>query len=310
MALPAPHESGVKDRGRLQRLLREKTSEKVYPKTLIITALTAATVALVSSRLNGLVDSLVLVALASILTAFISEFYRLTLETSHRAIAKAVAKSLDNRLSELTGEIPVIDASVEEELVQEALHPQEDSKQQRPVVWLFFHRIFVSRWAVPLVFTLVALATVSTSYVLGQLNSSTSYNVVKEITNTKDISDRKANAIEKSAVAAAQEEASAASSEANALVDSTRQEMLTRIGELQTQLEQAQADDAADAETIELLSKQIVQLQTQLTQFETAMEQLQTRLDELEAQTEQTPTETPTDTPTDTPDQPQTPETP
>lgn len=299
MALPDPTYGSRFARGRLPRLLREKTSEKVYPKTLIITALTAATVAIISSRLIGLLDSFLVVGVASILTAFVSEFYRVTLETTHRAIARAVARSLDNRLGELTGEVPVIDASIEEELVEEALGSHEvDPDPRKPVLWLFFHRIFVSRWAVPLVFTLVALATVSGSYVVGKINSAPSYNVVNEVTNTRDISDRKVNALEESAIAVAEEEADEASDEASALVNATRLELLDRITSLEAQLAAAQANGAKDDKTIAALAEQTLELQTQLTELLKQLEQLQSQVDDLSSNT---PADPPTETPTEEP---------
>lgn len=275
MANPEPQ--GAVPVRRIPRLLREKTSEKVYPKTLFITALTAITLAVISAKLTGLVNSLVLVALASVGTAVVSEFYRLALEGSRKAIAIAVSRTVERRLGELTGDVPPVTAEVIEAEVNRV--EAERAVEARPVVWLFFHRLFVSRWAVPIVFTLVALGTVLGSYFVGKVTAKPEFNVVREITETRDISDSRANAIEQEAKETAVQEAEAAGEEAEdeaaSMVSATRADLIARIEALELQLEQAEAAQTADEELVRDLTETIRLLQLELIALQERIEELE-----------------------------------
>lgn len=278
----------MKQDRRLPRLLREKTSERVYPKTIMVAALTAITLAFISAKLAGVVNSLVLVAMASVLTAIIGEAYRLVIETTQTTLARAVARSLDEQAEALTGEIPAV--SLEEVLA----HGQERNEagsqppathedvSNRSLPWLFLHRLFVSRWAVPFVFGVVALATVGGSYLMGQVNGAPSYNVVKEVTNTRDISSSKVDRLEKSAEEAAQEaaeaEADTAEANAEATTAETREELLTRIEQLEASLAQAQGS-IADLRTA---GNDTSDLEALLTGLSLRVAKLTLRVEELE----------------------------
>lgn len=86
----------------VNRIVRDESSWSVLKVST--TALTAITVSLVSSKLVGMVNSFLLVGIASVCTATISEVYRIVLSLSHLSATKLVSKSADKSNADENGE--------------------------------------------------------------------------------------------------------------------------------------------------------------------------------------------------------------
>ena len=84
------------------------------------TALTAVSMAVISAKITGFVNSLMLVAILSIGTALVNEFYRIILSFTSLGAKKIVAPVLKTTKNTETGEIiiveeePIIVDSIEE----------------------------------------------------------------------------------------------------------------------------------------------------------------------------------------------------
>lgn len=168
----------------VEKKTKKKIPQKLQPKTLIAASLTAITLALISSKLTGLVNSLVLVATASLLAALVSEFYHSFLTYTEKLVIKAVIKKSkeddDLDLSEAEKSLSEDDTDVE----------AEDSEDQTP--WRI-SSVLSSRWGTTVVFVATALATLVGSYALG-INKEPDQNIIQHITQTRDVSP----AVEKS----------------------------------------------------------------------------------------------------------------
>ena len=75
----------------LRKILREDSNWS--PRSILITALTGVSAALISTQLNGIVSSVVLIAIMAFITASISEIYRVFLALTGLGARKAAARA-------------------------------------------------------------------------------------------------------------------------------------------------------------------------------------------------------------------------
>jgi len=76
----------------LRKILREDSNWS--PRSILITALTGVSAALISTQLNGIVSSVVLIAIMAFITASISEIYRVFLALTGLGARKAAARAV------------------------------------------------------------------------------------------------------------------------------------------------------------------------------------------------------------------------
>lgn len=239
-----------------RRILEVKPSERVHPKTLMVATLTAVTLAVVSTRLTSLLNSLALVAVASLLTAFVSEFYRIIIEAIQRIIARQL--ELANArwqflVNEDTEEIPPIT----DEVIEEIEHQEEIHKRKQ----------MAARVAFPVIFTLVAFATVGASFFIGKLTSDETPQITK-LTQVETIPKAKEREIIKESSRLASKRAlenidlkkQEAIEDANAYTHSTRDELLEAIADLERKLEAAEATKGDQKDEIRELRRTLSKL--------------------------------------------------
>ena len=281
---------------RMKRVLRDRTPEKIHPKTLLITGLTAATVAGISLKLTGTVSSITLVALASLLTAFISEIYRVSLEVFQKTVRRQVERILDRQAVALdsTGELHLVEEPVEpapEPEAQLSARPLTPFSLRRRAV-----RVLSSRWAVPVLFAAVAFATVAGSYAVGSVTGADDVTMSREVVQVRDISQERVNELRAAAKAdaakAAEQEANEAVEEATGesseLISLTKEELVTLISDLETELATTRTTASDQATELESLQERIDTLEATLTSLTERLEALE------EAPEPEQPTEEPT----------------
>lgn len=93
-------------RNRLKKILKEDSTLSILK--ISATALTAVSMALISTRLTSVFNSLVLVAIVSALSAIVSEFYRVILSVTTLGAQKVIATRFQVNSDGTTTEIPII----------------------------------------------------------------------------------------------------------------------------------------------------------------------------------------------------------
>lgn len=169
-----------------------KIPEKIHPKTLLTAILTALTVALVSLSLTNTVSSLVLVGIASVVTAFTSEFYRFLIDKFHELVETRVLKLLgENQVTitdSNTGELVCLTPEKIKEIETSSQSDPEEKGDDRRLV----HRLLTSRWTNLVVFAIIGFGTVALSYTVGLIKNEPDYKITNEVVRINDVADSKA----------------------------------------------------------------------------------------------------------------------
>lgn len=146
-------------RGRLRSFVASKSSLSFSQMTA--TSATAVTMALISSQLTSLVNSLLLAGLASIGTALVSEFYNLLVEGAKQGARRIVPIE--------SGEVAVDeqeDEAVQPETDGEELKPDRRSRNKLTAV------LRLPQIQMALVFAVMAVATIFVNYQIAEHNDS------------------------------------------------------------------------------------------------------------------------------------------
>lgn len=161
------------------------------------TALTAVSMALLSANLTGIVNSLMLVAIVSIGTAIVSEFYRVILSVTSLGAKKVVApvlqttviKDKDGKTTTITSETPILDENdlknvkkdAKEQESMKSLEEKVSETGNGKLLLIFskirykFTRYFRNNpfMRFILLFAGIAILTISTSYFVSEGNNNT-----------------------------------------------------------------------------------------------------------------------------------------
>lgn len=93
-------------KSRLNKILKEDSTLSILK--ISATALTAISMALISTRLTSIFNSIILVGIVSALTAIVSEFYRVILSVTTLGAQKVLATRFQTNSDGTTTEIPIV----------------------------------------------------------------------------------------------------------------------------------------------------------------------------------------------------------
>lgn len=179
----------------LKKIIKEGSGLSILK--IAATALTAVSMALLSANLTGIVNSLMLVAIVSIGTAIVSEFYRVILSVTSLGAKKVVApvlqttviKDKDGKTTTVTSETPILDETDLKNLKEDAREQENMKSLEEQVVEtgngkirLIFSKIKykISHYfrnnpfmRFILLFAGIAILTISTSYFVSEGNNNT-----------------------------------------------------------------------------------------------------------------------------------------
>jgi len=244
--------------------------ERIRPKTLVATSLTAATVALISTRLTNTVSSITLVAIASMLTAFISEAYRMLLESFHKAVRKQVDRLVTKshlEVNDSTGELHIVEElDALEGASGDAANPADSGINGR------FKHLLNSRYGMAAWFAVIGLATVAAVFFIGSATADKDFTIQQEVVQTRDISQKTQAEIEKNAQENAESQASTAQQNAEAnskqLVQLTKSQLIQLITALEGETSDLSQRNEAQDTKIKNLQQQITAISKELKQRE------------------------------------------
>lgn len=163
------------------------------------TALTAVSMAVISARMAGFVNSLMLVALLSVGTAVVNEFYRILLSFTSLGAKKIVAPVLKTTRDIKTGEIivvaeePIITETVEDIERQDDINTEPDtettlySKMKNRIVQ-YFKNNTAMRFI--LVFATVAFITIGINYLMKPEQEPTMYTYTTNHTTEEQVVEK------------------------------------------------------------------------------------------------------------------------
>lgn len=146
-------------RNRLKKILKEDSTLSILK--ISATALTAVSMALISTRLTSIFNSLVLVAIISALSAIVSEFYRVILSVTTLGAQKVIATRFQVNSDGTTIEVPVTvpeTASIAD--ANSVTGPMEPNNTGR-VKQYFRDNPLMKMVAI---FTIISAATIAASY--------------------------------------------------------------------------------------------------------------------------------------------------
>lgn len=154
------------------------------------TALTAVSMAVISAKITGFVNSLMLVAILSIGTAVVNEFYRIILSFTSLGAKKIVAPVLKTTKNTETGEIIIVE---EEPIIVETVEEIEEDKNNEKTVFSaikskvvqYFKNNTVMRFI--LIFATVALITIGINYLVKPDQEPTIYKYTTNHTTEQQI---------------------------------------------------------------------------------------------------------------------------
>lgn len=212
------------------------------------TALTAVSMALISAKLTTLVNSLVLVAIISIGTAILSEFYRIVLSITSLGAKKVVAPVLKiEQTNEETGEIEIVNVT---SIVQE--EPATNSNFKKVVHHLWHNPVI----RMVLLFAVVATLTVTTSYFVSNSAEKveTTYTTVNN--PTEQLSDSEKQQITDNAASKASVIVSSLKSQISEL-EKDKQSLESKISDLE-------AENQSQSDKIDEIMSQLDELKTQV----------------------------------------------
>ena len=244
------------------------------------TALTAVSMALIASKLTTLVNSLVLVAIISIGTATLSEFYRIVLSITSLGAKKVVAPVLKiEQTNKKTGEIEIVDATSTVE------RDKTTDSNFKKVVHHLSHNPVIR---MVLLFAVVDTLTVTTSYFISNSAEKveTTYTTVNN--PTEELTDSEKQKITDDAASKSNEIVNGLKSRISTL-EKDKQSLEDEISDLETE-NQSQSDK------IDEILSQIDELKTQIE--ENSNQSSDEPTSEPTLTEEPTPIPTPTEEPT------------
>lgn len=268
-----PEPESLNRRQKIKKQFRKIVKEDSSLSILKVsgTALTAVSVALISTQLTSVLNSLALVAMVSILSAVFNEFYRVVLSVTSLGAKKVIAPIVMTNADGSITEIPAVE-SVSPTPVQTPAVPIEQGPQSNvkrgPIAAI--HNYFKSNPAMrmALLFTVISAVTITANYFVAssteKVESITNYTTVQE-NPVKELSEEEKQLIIDHAVGAASYNSE------------------TQKDDLQTQLDAVHKENAELKDTVERLSQQ-------QEEYMRALTEMQKRLETVE-QSEATPVE-------------------
>lgn len=170
-----------------KKILKEDSTLSILK--IAATALTAVSMALISTRLTTVVNSLVLVAVVSALSAIVSEFYRVILSFTSLGARKVILTRLQTNPDGTTTEIPIITpdlVSANSENIEESSRELERPRSLKD----YFRQNPMMKTVV--IFTVISAATIAASYFISNSsgkapinNYTTVQQPVESITDTE-----------------------------------------------------------------------------------------------------------------------------
>lgn len=222
----------------INEILKSPPHAKTHPKTLIIASLTAVTLALISSKLTTMVNSLTLVVFITMGTAVVSELYRVLVEVFHAKTVNSVNMVLTKR-----GIKPLAVGEVEEDDYTPPL----------------------TRWAPVTAFAIVAILTVFGAYSVGLSNEKPDvFNKTQIIKPIHDISQKQINELKQDNFNQVNSKLSAAQSDTEADLNLTREQLLNKIKTLEEQLHRSDAENTSLRRNLVYLSDKVDRIEVEL----------------------------------------------
>lgn len=271
-----------KVRKTLRKILKEDSSLSLLKVSA--TALTAVSMALISTQLTSVLNSLTLVALVSICSAIVSEFYRVILSVTSLGAKKVIAPIVLTNPDGTTTEIPV----VVPEKVELPIELKSEIPQKRGIVSAikrYFNRNPIMRMA--LLFTVISAITITANYFVTSAadrgDSVTNYTTVQE-QPIKEITPAEKQAIIDDAVITAN--------------NNSETQKIT----LQDQINSLTEENAELKESLEIMNKNQESYSESILKVEAKLAELDRLISERSNDTGTTPT--PSETPTVNPSPP------
>lgn len=265
-----------KARRELRKILREDSSLSLLKVSG--TALTAVSMALISTQLTSVLNSLALVAIVSIGSAIVNEFYRVVLSVTSLGAKKVIAPIVMTNPDGSTTEIPAVQTVEPIPVATAAVSLDEAPRTsgKRSVVEsikLYFHRNPLMRMI--LLFTAVSAVTITANYFFvnssERVESVTNYTTVQESPVEELTLEEKQNIID-SAVGVA------------GTFSNAQQETL------QGQIDSLTIENSTLNQTVE-------ELKVEQEQYRELLTQIQNQLSEMQPPVESTPADTVTPEP-------------
>lgn len=184
---PALNPQKQKMRKYFKKILKEDSTLSTLK--IAATALTAVSMALISTRLTTVVNSLVLVAVVSAMSAIVSEFYRVILSFTSLGARKVMLTRLQTNPDGTTTEIPII---VPESASRtfESIESDTRSPARPGSIKRYFQQNPMMKTVV--IFTVISAATIAASYFISSSsgkapinNYTTVQQPVENITDTE-----------------------------------------------------------------------------------------------------------------------------
>lgn len=234
----------------LRKILREDSNWS--PRSILITALTGISAALISTQLTGIVSSVVLIAIMAFITASISEIYRVFLALTGLGARKAAARAakvlplgvlpqengslvLEGTDRPITEALEVVTGPYRLDAIQEAEHPGALKRigyhirnygKANPFLWLV------------VLFFGIAATTLSVTYLLTDGEPPRIIN--RTVVTQQSLSDSDRSAIvaeaKKQALAELQKESSQSSSTSSTATTEVPQSVTDSLSSLKSQL--------------------------------------------------------------------------
>ena len=252
------------------------------------TALTAVSMAVISAKITGFVNSLMLVAILSIGTALVNEFYRIILSFTSLGAKKIVAPVLKTTKNAETGEIIIVE---EEPIIVNSIEEVEEKEESEKSTFSiiksktiqYFKNNSVMRFI--LIFATVALITIGINYLVKPDQEPTIYKYTTNHTTEQQVIEEPSDepiVEEKTTVIVKEQETDVDDEQAQPT--NTPSSPTTEIP-----LPTAQSTDNNDAEIQELITR-IETLEQENTTLKDDLKKLQEQ-----QSTEDTPTATTTE---------------
>lgn len=227
---------------KINKFIKDNASDKVKPKILISSALTAVTLAFVSSRLTTVVNSVILVAVVSILAALFNEFYRIFFEGIHQIFLQTEDGERDEDTTES-------DKSTAE----------KDTAPSADALRGVARRLLGSRWAPNLIFAFMAILTLFGTSLVNQQRPD-EYKIEQNIIKKEAISKEKESELISEAEAKAKTEGERAEYSANQNTEVEVTQLKKEISLLETELKARDEDNAKLTERVNKLEEQLLLL--------------------------------------------------
>jgi len=292
----------VSTKRQLRKIIREDSNWS--PRGLIIAALTGVSVAAISTQLTGLLGSTVLIAVMAMVSATVSELYRIFLALTGLGAKKAAEKAAILRSRELSGGEapgPYPEAASELDPITEAMATitsaykmPENVPRKKSVFGRFFQRLASYGranpffWAV-LVFVGIAGSTIAVVYSISDGQPTQIINRTVTVEESMSPSEKQAivDQTEEQLMEELQKRIDSAISSETTSQASDLSELEARLSELSQKVETLEASTippTTPPATNDDSTQELAELREQLEALQASYDELKARLDAIEAE--------------------------